>query len=344
MALDIYSNNYTHWVHPNNEYSRELRLQKRFANVSGKSSDQMAVVQKKAELETLLRTPPVNAATKERLLREIGELIDAKKAKNNAELEARLRRITGPRVPPPTPVTNAVLKSHANAMTNAQKKEAIRTLQIRRNAVDALYEQKRAIGREHAVKIHTLLALFPTFSRSDIVHVLANADNNLEIAKKRLREKFLENKEKTGGLTNREREELHNPFGVGPHTLSTSSALYPLPPGSESAVPPAGGAGSAVPLATVTIPAGGAGAASTAYVGNSATTGVLFKPDLSKTPSYLLENPEWQKEAARLQAKAKAERELAEAIARIPTGVVKKGGRSRRLKSKRNKRTRRHVR
>ena len=122
MALDIYSNNYTRWVHPNNEYSRELRLQKRFANVSGKSSDQMAIVQKKAELETLLRTPPVNAATKERLLREIGDLIAAKRAKHTANMAARFTKLTGRRVLPVISQVSPLLNnSPVNARSNVGK-------------------------------------------------------------------------------------------------------------------------------------------------------------------------------------------------------------------------------
>jgi len=213
---------------------------------------------------------------------------------------------------------NAVLKTHANAMTSAQKNEAARKLKTVRNAADALREQERALGLELTAKLRELDPLYPTLTRADIIPVLVSADGNLEIAKKRLREKFLENKETRSGkgtLPNYEHEELYNPFGPGSRSLYTNS-------GSRRAVPPT----------TVTIPAGGAGS-STAYVGNSATPGFSFKPNLFTTPPYLIENPKWRAEA-----------ELVQAVAKIPTTPVTRGGRSRRLKSKRNKCTRRHVR
>jgi hypothetical protein len=221
---------------------------------------------------------------------------------------------------------NAVLRRHANAMTSAQKNAAARKLQSGYNAEFALRGQESALGLKLTAKLRELDALYPTLTRADIIPVLVSADGNLEIAKKLLRKKILENKEKTVGLTNIEHEELYNPFGPGSRSLYTNS-------GSRRAVPPT----------TVTIPAGGAGS-STAYVGNSATPGFSFKPNLFTTPPYLIENPKWRAEAEVLQAKAKAEAELAQAVAKIPTTPVTRGGRSRRLKSKRNKRTRRHVR
>jgi len=223
---------------------------------------------------------------------------------------------------------NAVLQRHANAMTSAQKNEAARKLKTVRNAAFALREQEHALGLEFTAKLRELAALNTTLTRADIIPVLLSADGNLEIAKKLLRKKILENKEKTVGLTNIEHEELYNPFGPGSRSLYTNS-------GSRRAVPPT----------TVTIPAGGAGS-STAYVGNSESRTPGFTFQSQTAPSYLTTTPQWAasvaaKEAASAASSAQSN-VLTARLAKI-TGTAK-GGRSRRLKSKRNKRTRRHVR
>jgi hypothetical protein len=114
---------------------------------------------------------------------------------------------------------------------------------------------------------------------------------------------------------------------------TANHVLAAISKNEKSIVVPAGVTITLTPVAKTSSPAGGAGSSSSpATFSSSKKPESMFKENLLTTPTYLIKDPK-----RRLNA------ELAQAIAKIPTGPVK-GGRSRRLKSKRNKRTRRHVR
>jgi len=327
MDFNPYSNNYTRWTYPTtNAYSKRLALEERFAKLTGAPSNQRDIIRKKAELEILLRANAIpNAATKASLLREIGDLIAAKRAKNTANMAARFTKLTG------RPPVQPLVIGQPPVLVNG----SIRNTRSNTEKVRAYLARLLSANPQNLNEIARVQKLLPPSSTSFETYPLPSTSASTGFG--------AVSPPATSAVSLAGYDPRASALSITfPETMTqvdqeatANRVLAAISKNEKSITVPAGVTITLTPAAnssrlakSVSTPSGGAGSSS-----SPATSRYKFVPDPLTTPTYLIPDPIERMRIEGIQA-----------IAKIPTGAVKKGGRSRRLKSKRNKRTRRHVR